>query len=55
MRKINSWGINLEIESGQELTRFQKCCVLCGCESIFVALIVLVIGAGNFYYFLVIH
>ena len=47
---------NLEVERETdetlELTRCQKCRVLCGCESIFVSLIVLGIGSCLFYTFL---
>ena len=46
---------NLEIVSETdetlELTRCQKCRVLCGFESIFISLIVLALGCGLFYIF----
>ena len=42
----------LELEMGndeaQELTRCRKCRILCGCESIAVSILVLVLGGGKF-------
>lgn len=50
----NIGNLEVESESGetQELTRCQKCRVLCGFESIFISLIVLGIGGGLFFTFL---
>ena len=46
---------NLELEGytdgPPELTRCQKCRVLCGCESLLVSLVVLFIGGSNFFIF----
>ena len=48
---IGNLEIEMENDEAQELTRCQKCRVLCGFESISVTVLVLGLGCGLFYIF----
>ena len=48
---IGKLEIMSQTDEPPELTRCQKCRVLCGFESIFISLIVLALGCGLFYIF----
>ena len=46
---IGNLEIEMENDEAQELTQCRKCRIFCGRENIYISILVLGIGGGNFY------